>query len=68
VAVPRRAAAVATRLSFRAREGTFDEDGYLTLARFKVPEKILSVDAIPKGATGKLQRRGMAERLGIIAL
>jgi acyl-CoA synthetase (AMP-forming)/AMP-acid ligase II len=36
------------------------------LARFKVPEKILLVDSIPKGPTGKLQRRGMAERLGLL--
>jgi acyl-CoA synthetase (AMP-forming)/AMP-acid ligase II len=35
------------------------------LARFKVPEKILKVDSIPKGATGKVQRIGMAGRLGI---
>jgi acyl-CoA synthetase (AMP-forming)/AMP-acid ligase II len=35
------------------------------LARFKIPEKILSVDSIPKGATGKVQRLGMAARLGI---
>jgi acyl-CoA synthetase (AMP-forming)/AMP-acid ligase II len=37
------------------------------LARFKVPDKILAVDAIPKGPTGKLQRRGMAEKLGLAA-
>jgi acyl-CoA synthetase (AMP-forming)/AMP-acid ligase II len=35
------------------------------LARFKVPEKILFVDEIPKGPTGKLQRIGLAEKLGL---
>ena len=35
------------------------------LARFKVPRRILIIDEIPKGATGKLQRIGLAEKLGI---
>lgn len=35
------------------------------LADFKVPRKILFVDEIPKGATGKLQRIGLAARLGL---
>jgi acyl-CoA synthetase (AMP-forming)/AMP-acid ligase II len=35
------------------------------LADFKVPRKILILDEIPKGATGKLQRIGMAEKLGL---
>jgi len=37
------------------------------LAAFKVPRRILLVDAIPTGATGKLQRAGLAERLGVRA-
>jgi oxalate---CoA ligase len=37
------------------------------LADFKVPRKILFVDEIPKGATGKLQRIGLAARLGLVA-
>jgi len=37
------------------------------LAYFKVPRRILLVDAIPTGATGKLQRAGLAERLGVRA-
>ena len=36
-----------------------------SLADFKVPRKILFRDEIPKGATGKLQRIGLAEKLGI---
>jgi acyl-CoA synthetase (AMP-forming)/AMP-acid ligase II len=35
------------------------------LAAFKVPERVLFVDEIPKGATGKVQRIGMAGRLGL---
>ena len=34
------------------------------LAAFKIPRHILFVDEIPKGPTGKLQRVGLAERLG----
>ncbi|WP_445809007.1 acyl--CoA ligase [Yoonia sp.] len=36
------------------------------LAAFKVPRKILILDDIPKGATGKLQRIGLAEKLGLV--
>jgi acyl-CoA synthetase (AMP-forming)/AMP-acid ligase II len=35
------------------------------LADFKVPAKLLFMDEIPKGATGKLQRIGLAARLGL---
>lgn len=35
------------------------------LADFKVPKKVLLLDEIPKGATGKLQRIGLAEKLGL---
>jgi acyl-CoA synthetase (AMP-forming)/AMP-acid ligase II len=34
-------------------------------AEFKVPKKILFMDEIPKGATGKLQRIGLAAKLGL---
>jgi acyl-CoA synthetase (AMP-forming)/AMP-acid ligase II len=37
------------------------------LAPFKVPRQILIMDAIPKGATGKVQRIGLAQRLGLVA-
>ncbi len=36
------------------------------LAHFKVPRKILVVHEIPKGATGKLQRIGLAAKLGLV--
>ena len=35
------------------------------LAAFKVPSTILVRDEIPKGATGKLQRIGLAQKLGL---
>jgi acyl-CoA synthetase (AMP-forming)/AMP-acid ligase II len=35
------------------------------LAAFKVPQRIVFVDEIPKGSTGKLQRIGLAEKLNI---
>ena len=35
------------------------------LADFKVPAKILFMAEIPKGATGKLQRIGLAQKLGL---
>jgi acyl-CoA synthetase (AMP-forming)/AMP-acid ligase II len=37
------------------------------LADFKVPRKVLFLDEIPKGATGKLQRIGLAAKLGLAA-
>jgi acyl-CoA synthetase (AMP-forming)/AMP-acid ligase II len=35
------------------------------LAAFKTPRKILFLAEIPKGATGKLQRIGLAQKLGL---
>ena len=35
------------------------------LADFKVPRKLVILDEIPKGATGKLQRIGLAKKLGL---
>ena len=35
------------------------------VADFKVPKKILILPEIPKGATGKLQRIGLAQKLGL---
>ncbi len=36
------------------------------VADYKVPAKILFMDEIPKGATGKLQRIGLAQKLGLV--
>jgi acyl-CoA synthetase (AMP-forming)/AMP-acid ligase II len=35
------------------------------LADFKVPRKVIILDEIPKGATGKMQRIGLHEKLGL---
>ncbi len=35
------------------------------MAAFKVPRKVLIMDDIPKGATGKVQRIGLAQKLGL---
>jgi acyl-CoA synthetase (AMP-forming)/AMP-acid ligase II/acyl carrier protein len=37
------------------------------LAYFKVPSRIVIVESLPKGPTGKVQRIGMAGRLGVFA-
>ena len=35
------------------------------IANFKIPRKIIFLDEIPKGSTGKIQRIGLAEKLGL---
>lgn len=40
----------------------------LRLAPFKVPRRIVIVDEIPKGPTGKIQRIGLSERLGLTVI
>jgi oxalate---CoA ligase len=35
------------------------------VAPFKVPSRVVFVDEIPKGATGKIQRIGLAQKLGL---
>jgi acyl-CoA synthetase (AMP-forming)/AMP-acid ligase II/thioesterase domain-containing protein/acyl carrier protein len=37
-----------------------------SLADFKVPAKVLFTNEIPKGPTGKIQRFGLAEKLGLV--
>ena len=59
------AAAVVLRESSEATEGEIRSFASERLAGFKVPRKILFLEEIPKGATGKLQRIGLAEKLGI---
>ena len=36
------------------------------LADFKVPRQVVFLDEIPKGQTGKLQRVGLAEKIGLV--
>jgi acyl-CoA synthetase (AMP-forming)/AMP-acid ligase II len=58
-------AAVVLREGKTATEKELRDYVATRVADFKVPRKILLVDEIPKGATGKLQRIGMAQKLGL---
>ena len=59
------AAAVVLREGAQASERDLREFAAIRLADFKVPRKILILPEIPKGATGKLQRIGLAQKLGL---
>lgn len=59
------AAAVVLREGAQASEKDLREFVGGRLAAFKVPRKIVFLDEIPKGATGKLQRIGLAQKLGL---
>ena len=48
-----------------ADEKSIREFAAKQLADFKVPRKVIFLEEIPKGATGKLQRIGLAEKLGL---
>jgi oxalate---CoA ligase len=48
-----------------ASERELREFVQMKLADYKVPRKIVFMDEIPKGATGKLQRIGLAAKLGL---
>jgi acyl-CoA synthetase (AMP-forming)/AMP-acid ligase II len=58
------AAAVVLREGHTVNEHALRDFAATRLAQFKVPKKIVFVSEIPKGATGKLQRIGLAEKLG----
>ena len=60
------AAAVVLREGKTATEHEIRAFVATKLADFKVPKKILIMDEIPKGATGKLQRIGLAQKLGLV--
>jgi len=59
------AAVVVLREGEQAEENDIRNFAKCHLADFKVPKKIIFMDEIPKGATGKLQRIGLAEKLGL---
>lgn len=59
------AAAVVLREGQSATERELQAFVGTRAAEFKVPKKILILDEIPKGATGKLQRIGLAAKLGL---
>lgn len=58
-------AAILLRDAFEATERDIRRFAATRLAEFKVPPRVLIVDEIPEGPTGKMQRVGLAERLGL---
>jgi acyl-CoA synthetase (AMP-forming)/AMP-acid ligase II len=59
------AAAVVLRNGEEVDERVLRDFARARLADFKVPRTIIFLDEIPKGATGKLQRIGLADKLGL---
>ena len=59
------AAAVVLREGKTVTERELQDFANAQLAAFKVPRRIVILDEIPKGATGKLQRIGLAQKLGL---
>jgi acyl-CoA synthetase (AMP-forming)/AMP-acid ligase II len=59
------AAAVVLAEGASADERELREHASKQLADFKTPKRIIILDDIPKGATGKVQRIGLAEKLGL---
>ena len=59
------AAAVVLREGQQVSERELRDFVATRLADFKVPKKLLFMAEIPKGATGKLQRIGLAAKLGL---
>ena len=60
------AAAVVLRKDAGVTEGELQHFVAAQLAEFKIPRRVLFVDEIPKGATGKPQRIGLAEKFGAL--
>jgi acyl-CoA synthetase (AMP-forming)/AMP-acid ligase II len=56
---------VVLREGAQASEREIREYAATRLAGFKVPRQVLILDEIPKGATGKLKRIGLADQLGL---
>lgn len=59
------AAAIVLKEGSSADERAIQDFAGQSLAGFKVPKKIVFMDEIPKGATGKMQRIGLAQKLGL---
>ena len=59
-------AAVVLVDSRKTNEADIKEFLKVQLANFKIPRRIVFLDEIPKGSTGKIQRIGLAEKLGLI--
>jgi acyl-CoA synthetase (AMP-forming)/AMP-acid ligase II len=61
------AAAVVLRDGMAVDESDMRDFVATRLTAFKVPKRIVCLDELPKGATGKLQRIGLADRLGLVS-
>ena len=59
-------AAIVLRPGVFATERGLREFASRHLADFKVPSRVLILDELPTGPTGKLQRIGLAERMGLV--
>ena len=59
------AAAVVLREGADADQAAIREFAAARLAGFKVPRRVVILDEIPKGPTGKLRRIGLADQLGL---
>ncbi len=59
------AAAIVLKQGTAATDKELREFASVRLAAYKVPRKIVILDQIPVGATGKLQRIGLAQKLGL---
>lgn len=60
------AAALVLREGHNASEADIRAFAAQKMADFKVPRRIIILDEIPKGATGKMVRIGLAEKLGLV--
>ncbi|HEU0138306.1 MAG TPA: AMP-binding protein [Bryobacteraceae bacterium] len=59
------ASAIVAREGFHIAERDLLRTAGLRLAPHKMPRRVLFVDSIPRGATGKIQRAGLAAQLGL---
>ena len=59
------AAAIVLKNDHQLTEQELKEFLSKILASYKIPQKIVFLDEIPKGKTGKLQRIGLAKKLGL---
>jgi oxalate---CoA ligase len=60
------AAAVIARQGVAVSEKEVRDYVGARISGFKVPQRVLIVTEIPKGSTGKIQRRGVAKKLGLL--
>lgn len=60
------AAAVVLKEGQEATEREIRDFAATRMADFKVPRRVVLLEEIPKGATGKMQRIGLAEKLGLV--